>query len=72
MMTPQDKLRHIVKNAENDNLKRARAAFRGLDLDVMHGQSGMTRREWLTIYERERGEWQSAKDLLDRLLRLLT
>lgn len=67
-MSPADKLRYIVSNAISDNLERATAAFRGLDLDAMHGQSGKTRREWLRIYERERAEYQAAKDLLDRLL----
>ncbi len=49
-------------NAE-DNLARARAAFRGMDsreLAKEYGQSGETRGAVLTGYEREVERWKKA------------
>lgn len=53
-----------MQAAKGDDLERAEANFRGLPLDVPHGQSGMTRRQILDSYRAERLEWQAAMDWL--------
>jgi hypothetical protein len=43
-----------------DNLARARAAFRGQTLDVAHGASGQTRGEILSGYIEDVDRWKRA------------
>lgn len=53
-MTPKEKIEFAIRAVESrrgDDLERARAAFKGLDLDVLHGCSGRTRRQVLAEYE---------------------
>lgn len=70
-MTPQQRIRRAMDNAQGDNLERAEHAFRGLSEKQMndeHGSSGKTRKQLLEEYRQERREWQVASDMLDSLL----
>lgn len=63
-------LRRIVDNAAGDDLERADHAFaRTVNLDVEYGASGCTIREVWDGYRADRARWQTARDLLERVLR---
>ena len=62
-MTAKEKLMHIVRGANGDDLERAERAFRGLTGDQLneeYGQSGRTKGEILEGYRKERLEWEQA------------
>lgn len=60
-------LRSDLGNAE-DNLRRARAAFRNTDLDGAHGESGKTRRQIVSEYESWKEQAQFTIDDFDAAL----
>jgi hypothetical protein len=47
-------IKSAIENQTGDDLERAQLAFKGQNLDEQHGQSGMTRRELLDVYQEER------------------
>lgn len=69
-MTPKQKLKQILRNAKGDDLERARAAFKGLSLEVQHGQSGQTRGQILQEYETERALYLQAIALVEPIFKV--
>lgn len=66
----KETVRRALLNNRGDDLNRARAAFRGLDsdqLDQQHGESGKTRREILSAYERHEAEVDRALEWIEQV-----
>ncbi len=62
-MTSKQLAIHALENHKGDDLYRAKAAFRGLTAEEMkklHGASGKTRAEILSLYQRSNAECDAA------------
>ena len=67
VMTPKAYVIRKMQAAKGDDLERAKTAFRGMPMDELYGQSGMTRQQLLDQWQAERDEWQAAMDWLKSL-----
>jgi hypothetical protein len=74
-MTPADKLRHIINIANGDNLERAQLEYKRLigydesDEIAKNTRIAKYTKEIIDDFQKQRTEWQAAKDLLESMLK---
>lgn len=59
-------LAEALMRLKGDNLRRAKLAFEGLDLDGIYGNSGLTRRQILSQYQEHEDRCDRAAEELRR------
>lgn len=71
-METQEYLLKIVERGKGDDLERFEAAFSNLTSEQLkqpYGNSGMTKQQILDDLRKQRQEWETAHDLLNKLLK---